>query len=194
MRQFQASTRGPRVTLFCVSGWGWQWIAPEGWPQPPEGWTPPPGWHPDPAWPAPPPGHIFWRRRSRSRLTLSLIVTACVGCTAILGTFFGAVGFLGSCAFDPPPGDVGSMTLTNDLTRVITFEECLEAQCSRRDGTNSSGPVAPGAGVDWNHELCTDEPVQVIDSNGHLLGCLVLPADDPAKVTHIYATAAAPCR
>lgn len=125
---------------------------------------------------------------------VTLIVIACVAGAAIFGTFITAVGSLGPCVFDPPPGDVGSMTLTNDMTRVIKFEDCLDPQCTRRDGVNGSGPVAPGAAMDWNHELCSEESVGVLDSNGHLLGCLVLPVEDPAKVTRFYASAAAPCR
>ncbi len=85
------------------------------------------------------------------------------------------------------------MTLTNDLTRAVTFEVCTDSHCTRRDGMTSSGPVSPGTSVDQNHELCSEDTVGVLDSSGHLLGCVVLPAEDPAKVTHFYASAAAAC-
>ncbi len=119
-----------------------------------------------------------------------LIVVVCVASTAIFVT---VAASLGGCGFDPPPGDVAPMTLTNDLTRAVTFEVCTDSHCTRRDGSTSSGPVSPGTSVDQNHELCSEDTVGVLDSSGHLLGCVVLPAEDPAKVTHFYASAAAAC-
>lgn len=35
-------------------------VAPPGWPPPPEGWVPPPGWQPDASWPAAPEGWSFY--------------------------------------------------------------------------------------------------------------------------------------
>jgi hypothetical protein len=125
---------------------------------------------------------------------MTLIVVACVAATALFGAFITAAASLGNCAIDFPPGDVAPMTLTNDLTRDVTFQGCLDSRCTRRDDIASSGPVSAGPGVDWNHELCSEDAVGVLDSRGRLLGCLVLPAQDPAKVTHFYASTAAPCR
>ena len=176
-----------------MCAWGWQWVAPDNWPPAPDDWAPYPGWQPDPKWPAPRPGHRFWRRRKRSWLAVSLIVAGCVATAVILVSAMTAVSSLAPCAFDPPPGDVASMTLTNDLTRVVTFEGCMDSQCTRRDDRTSSGLVSAGTGVDWNHELCSEDPVGVVDSSGQLLGCVVLPAQDPAKITHFYASAAVPC-
>ncbi|WP_337974275.1 hypothetical protein [Cellulomonas sp. NTE-D12] len=119
---------------------------------------------------------------------------ACFVPVAALGTLIGLTSVLGDCGFDPPPGDVGSVTLTNDLTRAISFQTCLNAQCTRRDDVGSSGPIAPGASLERNHELCSEESVGVLDRNGRLLGCVVLPAEDPATVTRFYASASNPCR
>ncbi|CAL8973764.1 hypothetical protein CELL_01614 [Cellulomonas sp. T2.31MG-18] len=86
------------------------------------------------------------------------------------------------------------MTLANDLAQPISFQTCLNAQCTRRDDVGSGGPLAPGVSLERNHELCSEESVGVLDSNGHLLGCVVLPAEDPATVTRFYASASKPCR
>lgn len=43
-----------------MSGSGYRFNPPPGWPAPPHGWTPPPGWQPDPAWPVPPAGWELW--------------------------------------------------------------------------------------------------------------------------------------
>jgi hypothetical protein len=83
--------------------------------------------------------------------------------------------------------------LTNDLTRNVTFEGCLNSHCTKRDDVNTSGPISSGARTDQNHELCSEDSVGVLDSNGHLLGCVVLPAEDPARITHFYASASTAC-
>lgn len=44
-----------------------RWVAPPGWPSPPEGWAPSPGWVPDPSWPSPPENWRWWKRVPRKR-------------------------------------------------------------------------------------------------------------------------------
>ena len=112
----------------------------------------------------------------------------------MIAAFITAAASLGGCAVDLPPGDVATMTLSNDLTSVVSFASCADARCTRRYDVTGSGPVLPGQGVAWNHEMCGQESVGVLDSSGRLLGCVVLPAQDPAKLTRFYASAAAPCR
>ena len=43
-----------------MTGEGFVFNPPPGWPTPPPGWQPPKGWKPDPSWPEPPPGWQLW--------------------------------------------------------------------------------------------------------------------------------------
>jgi hypothetical protein len=155
---------------------GWQWTAPPEWPAPPAGFTPPPGWSPDPAWPAPGPGHAFWIRTPRGRwqrratfaaATLSLLIPA--GCVAATAT-------IGSCAFDPPPGDQLTRTITNDTASEVALLECDDATCRK---AYNEVTVAAGQGTTVLVEGCSTEAMAV--ANPHSLvaqGCLTETGDE----------------
>lgn len=72
-----------------------------------------------------PPDHRRWEptvrgRRRRQRLRIALVVTStliCGGCTV------GAI-VIGPCFFDPPPGDVGQLTVDNDTNVTVSVADC----------------------------------------------------------------------
>jgi hypothetical protein len=158
---------------------GWQWTAPPDWPAPPAGFAPPPGWSPDPAWPAPGSGHVFWIRTPRGRwqrratfaaAALSVLLPA--GCVAAAAT-------MGSCAFDPPPGDQLTRTITNDTASEVALLECDDATC--RKGYNEVTVVA-GQGSDVIVEGCSTETMAVVDPHTLVVqGCLTETGDEVGR-------------
>jgi hypothetical protein len=84
------------------------------------------------------------------------------------------------------------MTLVNDTDRPVEFVECDNGSCSEHEKAEES--IAPG-GKDpyWNHEDCGRDLVGVLDSTGALLGCIVLPVDNPPRVTTWYVSQTVGC-
>ena len=157
-------------------GAGWRWVQPEGWSAPPAGFIPPPGWQPDPSWPPAPPDHDYWRRtrfgRWRRRLGLGLAVIMALtlfgGCAASL--------VFGPCAFDPPPGDVGDVTVTNDTPRPVAIALCSNDSCSHAFEPETTAAFRDAS---VQVELCSGPVITISDPNTHvLLGCVTAPTED----------------
>lgn len=166
------------------------WLAPPNWPAPPPGWLPPYGWRPDPSWPELPPGWQPWQPRPYGRGVRALRVGAVgllsllfVGCTAL-------VLFGGPCAFDPPPGDVGTVSVVNDTGAPVVAFDCAKDSChSGEEGQL----LAPGQSAGRNYEMCSGGFVGVSGSAGVLLGCLVLPVGEPPKERALAVSQLTPC-
>lgn len=110
------------------------------------------------------------------------------GCMQL--TFVAAV-FGGPCAFDPPPGDVSTMSIVNDASQPVRLVDCDDATCTRRVG--SAGTVQANGTVERNQEACSEEHLGVLDPHGKLMGCIVLPVSDPPKVTTFRVSDKAKC-
>ncbi|BBH17170.1 hypothetical protein Back2_14570 [Nocardioides baekrokdamisoli] len=172
--------------------------------------NPPAGWYPNPDL-GNASSHRFWdgshwtehvhlipARRRWKRVVLWMAI-AIVASPVVLFVAFMVIG-IGvaavtgdNCAFDPPPGDVSTMTLVNDTRGPVEFVECDNATCSAYNHVDGGGTVAAGQETDWNHENCGREPVGIVDGSGALLGCIILPVDDLPKVTTWRVSHRAPC-
>jgi hypothetical protein len=167
-------------------------VPPPGWPEPPPGWIPPLGWQPDPSWPPVPPGHVFLHRVPRNRWVTLLLVLAVLlplgGCGAFLVV---AANDPTGCWFDPPPGDMGSITLVNDTGQAVSVFDCDEATCAL--GLDDAQAYATDQIAGYQYEMCDGFSVGVRDAGGRLLGCLVLPVGEPPPVSRLWLSQANAC-
>ncbi len=155
---------------------------------------PPYGWRPDPSWPTPPTRHAFWRRtpRGRRRHRLQLLALCLVsallmgGCVAAFSADDGS-----GCVFDPPPGDVSSVSIVNDSE--ATVDVIADYYPPAVLDFSDAAAVAPGARTGVQHELCSDDQVAVTDTRHRVIGCLRLPIQDPQKVFELSVSQATPC-
>lgn len=128
-------------------------------------------------------------RRWVRRLALALAGTAALsvfgGCAATVA--------LGPCAFDPPPGDVGDVTVVNDSPRPIAVALCANDSCSH---VLAPRTTAASQSASVQVELCSGDAITVTDPTTHvLLGCVTAPTEDrdgkvrPVAVTQMSSRA-----
>jgi hypothetical protein len=173
-----------------------RWAAPPNWPPPPTGWSPPPGWQPDPSWPPPPSGHRFWHAVHKKRRWRTLgIVAACLVVLLAISGFVAAVFF--DVPIDLPPGDVYSLTISNDTRGPVEAFLCDDETCTHGVMNET---IQPGHhNLDsLNENQYTPGPVGLADPRTHqLLGCLTPPSTDsfsrPPATTTVLASSLHPC-
>lgn len=126
------------------------------------------------------PANLSWV----SKRMIVLVTLGAVGSLAFVGILLAVLLTGSNCTFDPPPGDMATMTLLNDTDRTVQFVACDNDTCSRHSQVEGGDTLRPGeADPSWTHEACSREPVGVLDQRGVLLGCIVLPVADPPKIT-----------
>ena len=158
-----------------------RWTAPPNWPPPPTGWSPPLGWQPDPSWAPPPSGHTFWQpvHRHRRWRTLGIVAAALTVLLPISGfvaMFVAAVVF--DVPVDLPPGDVYSLTISNDTQGPVEAFMCDDETCTRGVMNETIQPGHHNLGS-FNEDQYTPSPVGLADPRTHqLLGCLTPPSTD----------------
>lgn len=85
----------------------------------------------------------------------------------------------GPCFFDPPPGDVGNLSIDNDTDQKVTVFDCDSDSCTK--GINGE-TLAEHASSSRGYEMCSGLSVGVVDQRtGVLVGCLVEPVGEPPK-------------
>jgi hypothetical protein len=174
---------------------GWEWHPAPGWPRPPGGWTPPYGWVPDPSWPSADQYYDGWRRTRRSARRVRILAIVVGTPLVLIAGAFGAAIVYGvvtndPCAFDPPPGDVGSIPIVNNTSNQVTVFDCDSDTC--KSGINYT-TVKAGHTYSEQYEMCSGTSVGVKADNGVLLGCLVLPVGEPPKITRLEIASAQAC-
>src|SRR5450631_4139435 len=142
---------------------------------------PPPGWQPDPSWPPPPSGHRFWQpvHRNRRWRTLGIVAAALTVLLPLSGfvAMFGAAVFF-DVPIDLPPGDVYSLTSSNDTRGPVEAFICDDETCKRGVMNETIQPGHHNLGS-FNEDQYTPSPVGVADPRSHqLLGCLTPPSTD----------------
>ena len=156
------------------------------------GWSPPVGWQPDPARPPDASHHQWWRSTSGGRRRRRLGIAVVVACTLVVGgcTAVAIVG--GPCAFDPPPGDVGSLRVLNDTNATMQVADCDSgAGCTDIVAT----AIPPGGQVSLNVESCIGGTLGVLPAGGTgPVGCLTKPTEDSdGKLPAVRLSEAHPC-
>jgi len=92
------------------------------------------------------------------------------------------VGVAGPCAFDPPPGDQLSVTITNDTGAPVTVVDCLDDSC--REG-QSATPVPAGRRASMPLEGCAGGTMAVLGGGTDVLqSCLPEPTEDENFTLH----------
>jgi hypothetical protein len=169
---------------------GRTWSPPPGWPTPPRGWTPPAGWVPDPSWPPAPRNHRWWPLSRGSRWLFGSAIVVGVLCFGLVTSCTVLAVTTGPCVFDPPPGDVGSLPISNDTAQVVTLLDCADDACKTGDNAER---LAAGASTGWQYEMCGGSAVGVRNASGVLLGCLVMPIGEPPTIKKLAVSQARPC-
>jgi hypothetical protein len=127
------------------------------------------------------------RTRRGHRVFVGVVIVALTvgvgGCVALI-----VVG--GPCAFDPPPGDMGSPPVVNDTTQTVNISDCASSACASE---RNQGAVREGRSIAWQYERCNGNSVGITDTTGRLLGCLTMPIGEPPKITYLRVSNAQPC-
>ena len=129
----------------------------------------------DPAWSTPPAQPIL-----AISLPFVLLVSAAV---------FGQAVDHGR-AFDPPPGDYGSIRVVNYTDQAVGVFDCNNEACTQG---SSLQQLLVGMSNSHMYELCGGGTIGVTSSAGLLIGCLQLPISDPPNTTHLLVSQAGPC-
>lgn len=127
-----------------------------------------------------------WKRR----LLTALVITSTLvvgGCT--VGTLA-----LGPCFFDPPPGDIGQLTVINDTKVTVSVADCNASDTcwSPLDLPR----VRPGDTTTLDVESCDADTLGVFHPGTPLpFGCLTEPTErDDGNLPPVRLTAAHQCR
>jgi hypothetical protein len=177
-----------------------RWSAPPNWPSPPAGWSPPPAWQPDPSWPPPPSGHRFWQPKHQHRRwrTLGIVAASLI----VLVPTIGFAAMLVATVFfdvpiDLPPGDVYSLTISNDTRQPVEAFMCDDKTCTRGVEPETIRPRHHNLGS-FNEDQYSPSPVGLADPVTHqLLGCITPPSTNsysrPLATTTVLVSSMHPC-
>lgn len=141
------------------------------------------GWVPVRGWPKPPTGWLPQKSRLGRRLRIALVVAACVVGVAFGGAIVYGAAQSHGCGFDPPPGDVGAISIVNDTANPVRIGSLRPADL-----------VAPAQSVKQNFELCDGDTAQISDTRGAVLGCIAFPVGEPQIVHEVRISSVTSCK
>jgi hypothetical protein len=124
------------------------------------------------------------------RWTLGAAIGVMVLCLCLFGSCTVLAVTQGPCWFDPPPGDMGAMPISNDTRQPVVLVDCDDQSCTTGSYAER---LAVGKSSGWQYEMCSGFSVGVTHPSGLLLGCLVMPIGEPPDIKQLAVSQAEPC-